>query len=57
MDHESIFMNQYRLEFDLLERRSAEKDLGILVNNRLAVSQQRAFVAQKVNVSWDALKR
>ena len=40
-------MPQYRLGADLLERSSAEKDLGILVGNRLAVSQQYALVAKK----------
>ena len=40
-------MLQYRLGPDLLERSSAEKDLGILVGNRLAVSQQYALVAKK----------
>ena len=31
--------HQYRLGADLLERRNAEKDLGILVHNRLTVNQ------------------
>jgi len=37
-------MYQYRLGDDLLERTSAEKDLEILVGNRLAMSQQYALM-------------
>ena len=39
-------MRQYRLGDDLLERSSAEKDLG---DNRLAMSQQCALMAKKAN--------
>ena len=42
-------MHQHGLEADLQERSSAEKDLGILVDNRLAISQQHALVAKKAS--------
>ena len=42
-------MHQYRLENDLLERSSAERNLGVQVGNRLAMSQQCALVAKKAN--------
>jgi len=48
-------MHQYRLGDDMLEMSSVEKDLGALVDNRLAVSQQCALVAKKT--SQKALKR
>ena len=43
-------MYQYRLGADLLERSSVWKHMGMLVNNRLALSQQCALVAKKANV-------
>mgnify|MGYP001857279392 CR=1 FL=1 len=42
-------MHQYRLGDDLLERSSVEKDLGVLVDNRLATNQQWALVAKKAS--------
>ena len=42
-------MHQYRLGDDLLERSSVEKNLEILVDNKLAMSQQCALVAKKAN--------
>ena len=42
-------MHQYKLGADLLERSSAEKDLGVLMDNRLTKSQKRALLAKKAN--------
>lgn len=39
-------MHQYKLEDDLLEMSSEEEYLGALVDNRLAMSQQRDLVAK-----------
>jgi len=40
-------MYQYRLGDDLLEMSSEEKNPGVLVDNRLAMSQQCALIAKK----------
>jgi len=42
-------IHQYRLGCFLLERSSTEKDLAVLVNGRLSMSQQYALVAKKAN--------
>ena len=48
------YMHQYSLGADLLERSSAGKNLGVLVDSRLVMIQQHALVAKKAN--WSALK-
>ena len=50
-------MHQCRLWDELLERSSVEKDPGVLVDNWLAMSQQRALMAKKPNGIWCALTR
>jgi len=42
-------MHQYWLGADLLERSSTEKDLSVLVDNRLAMNQQCTCVAKKAH--------
>jgi len=48
-------MHQYRLGADQLVSSSAERDMGVLVDNKLTISQQCALVGKRSTGSWGAL--
>ena len=50
-------MHQYRLGADLLQRSSAEKDMGVLVNNTVAMSKQCSLVAKKASGIMECIKK
>ena len=50
-------MHQYRLWADLLGRSSVEKDLIVLIDNRLTMRQQCALVAKNASGTHGHIKK
>jgi len=50
-------MHQYGLRANLLQSSSVERDLGVLVDDKLTMSQECALVAQKTNGTLGCIKK
>jgi len=50
-------MHQYRLGVDLLESSSVDRDLGVLVDDKLTISHQCALVAKAASGILGCIKR